>query len=89
MMASDAALVQWLRDAVKVTVIEEGEQAVMFENDWQKMYRLFDAKGNSKLVTATQAHRLGLKPTPTNTHYAAPTGCLFPDPQTNLFEEAK
>ena len=89
MMDGDKALVEWLRGCTRVTVIEEGEQAVMWENDWHLMYRLFNDRGESKLIEARQAQRLGLKPTPFSHHYAAPTGNLFQDPQTELFEEAQ
>ena len=80
-----AELMDWLRNADRVTVIEEGEQGLMWEGDWQMMYRLFNRAGDSVLVEARQAHTLGIRPTPPNTHYAAPTGTLFPDDQTNLF----
>jgi len=76
---------QWLREAGRVTVVDEGEQALLFENDWQRMYRLYNAAGASILVPADEAQRFGLKPTPIDHTYQAPTGCLFPHPQGELF----
>ena len=80
-----APLGQWLREAGRVTVVDEGEQALLFENDWQRMYRLYNAAGDSILVPADEAQRFGLKPTPIDHTYQALTGCLFPDPQGELF----
>ena len=80
-----APLEKWLREAGRVTVVDEGEQALLFANDWQRMYRLYNAAGDSILVPADEARRFGLKPTPINHCYQAPTGCLFPDPQLEMF----
>lgn len=69
----------WCRDAGKVTVIEEGEQ-LMLSGGSQRMFRLYNSAGDSRLVTAETAEAYGYKPTPTQKP-------LRP-PQTNLFGES-
>lgn len=53
-------LTRWLREAGRVTVHLEGTQNNLFTNEPTVMYRLYNRKGESWLVTTETAERFGL-----------------------------
>jgi len=63
MTAEQQTLVDWLRGAGKVTVIDEGEQHQLFAPEPARMYRLYNSAGDSRQIDAATAHAYGLKPT--------------------------
>ena len=51
----------WLRDAGRITVIEEGEQMTLAGGS-VRMYRLFNSAGESRLLSAEVAEAYGYRP---------------------------
>lgn len=51
----------WLRDAGRITVIEEGEQMTL-GGGVTRMYRLYSSAGDSRLLSAETAEAYGYRP---------------------------
>jgi hypothetical protein len=66
----------WLRDAGKITVVDEGEQMLLAGGS-TRMYRLYNAEGDSRLVSAETAEAYGYKPTPIHKPLRPPQTSLF------------
>jgi len=56
-------LERWLREAGRVTVIDEGEQLSLLSPNASRMYRLYNKRGDSIQLTAETAHSYGYRPT--------------------------
>lgn len=78
-------LVDWLRSAGRVTVVDEGLQGQLFGGAPVRMFRLYNGAGDSRQVDEDTARAYGLKPTsPKPTTKPQQSAGLF-DTQEGLF----